>query len=401
MNIDLSMVYLVGEGKGQQGNKRKRVVEEEENLVAGECSVAAGGDLEDVAVEENDKKEQELQHELEDIEEDLREEEEMIQQSLEEDLMGAMRGEVSNIREEESGDAGLDLHQGEKEQFERWVEDCKKKQEHVYITNVVTGECSCPDQSTVGYVCKHLFRALQLSGKTMLDLPSSVVNAPHLSNDVEVCRTAFIDSPIEQQDDCGSFDWGHVTMTHPDVVKVTFEPTTTPEDAPELPAPGDAEPPLQPSGPTIASTSAVHSQLIERAAAEKNLAKAKAVSQSKWLQEAKVITSWANLEMPDEVYMQLQQMLSNCADAMREVLKAATVPGEFTVVGKAKGSRSRTPHSITNNKSLRGTKRNADGKDEFVKKRGRGRPRENKSALPRWDTLKKLGDLSTVRRALG
>eukprot|EP00976_Prorocentrum_cordatum_P067689 1178849-Prorocentrum_minimum.AAC.3 len=225
----------------------------------------------------------------------------------------------------------------------------------------------------------------------MLDLPVSVTGAAHLSNDLGVCKRAFIDTPFEEQADCGSFDWGSGSMCHPDVVKVSFAPTPT-EDVPQSDLdspsqsswdPSPSSPPPNPTAPTATS---------ERATAERAT-----LSQSRWLQNVKMLTSWANLEMPDAVYLQCEQEVTQCANAIRDILKAATVPGEFTVFRKAKGSNSRTPRSITKNKTLRGTKRNAAA-PEFVEGKERGRKKnKNKTALIPWERLKKLGVPRTLR----
>eukprot|EP00959_Pyramimonas_sp_CCMP1952_P259473 5424991-Pyramimonas_sp.AAC.1 len=75
--------------------------------------------------------------------------------------------------------------------------------------------------------------------------------------------------------------------------------------------------------------------------------------------------------MPDAVYLQCEKEVTECTNAIRDILKAATMPGEFTVFRKAKGSNSRTPHNITKNKTLRGTKRSAL-EPEFSEGRERG-----------------------------
>jgi hypothetical protein len=54
-----------------------------------------------------------------------------------------------------------------------------------YITNIVDGTCSCPDRVMVGFICKHLFRAVHEAGKDISCLPKSILEAPHLSIDHE------------------------------------------------------------------------------------------------------------------------------------------------------------------------------------------------------------------------
>ena len=346
--------------------------------------------------QDEDAKEEQRADELEAIEDEMRDAEDILDAGLEQDVCDALNGEVSKHKDDDDGAVEeLTMEEGEKNLFEEWLKRCRDTKQHVYVTNISTGECTCPDQATVGYVCKHLFRGLHLAGKTMLDLPSSVTGKPHLTNDMEVCKTTFVDVPFEQQEDCGMYGWGSVSMTHPDVVKVSFGHTPALDTAhaqhSHLHDSSNTPPSNTDSIPKLPTTAS------ERAAAEESLRSAKALSLSRWLQNLKMQTSWAHSEMPDEVFFQCEKIVEKCTSEIRDVLKAATVPGEFTVFGKAKGSNSRTPHSTTKNKTLQGTKRNA-GEPDFVQGKEKGRKKnKNKKTLVPWDKLKKLGVPSTLR----
>ena len=60
--------------------------------------------------------------------------------------------------------------------------------ERTYITNIVDGTCSCPDRVMVGFICKHLFRAVHEAGKEISCLPKTILEAPHLCIDYEALR---------------------------------------------------------------------------------------------------------------------------------------------------------------------------------------------------------------------
>eukprot|EP00976_Prorocentrum_cordatum_P025427 516389-Prorocentrum_minimum.AAC.1 len=58
-------------------------------------------------------------------------------------------------------------------------------------------------------------------------------------------------------------------------------------------------------------------------------------------QDIKVLTSLLHAEMPNEVYAKFVENLQECLQKTREMFQATSLPGEFGVMGKAKGSRSR------------------------------------------------------------
>jgi uncharacterized Zn finger protein len=62
------------------------------------------------------------------------------------------------------------------------------QREHVHTVDLSTGECTCPDRVMVGFVCKHIFRALQERGLKFTDLPQRVLDAPTLSCDWELIQ---------------------------------------------------------------------------------------------------------------------------------------------------------------------------------------------------------------------
>ena len=108
----------------------------------------------------------ELERELQDAEEeDLRESEEHTVLPVESD------------GEEDDGDMDTG--------FQRYL-DQMPLDNSTYVTNISSGTCTCPDRVVVGFVCKHLFRALELAGKGFDSLPKSVREAPHLSIDMDI-----------------------------------------------------------------------------------------------------------------------------------------------------------------------------------------------------------------------
>lgn len=152
-----------------EGRKRKRVAQVEDGASCPPAQADGGEE------EQEEAKEEQLEDELEDIEDELREAEDSDQCNSQRDaldLLDSSDGDIGDVRE----DLVFDLERCENDEFEKWAKECKAQDKHVYITNIITGECSCPDRSTVGYVCKHIFRALHISGKTFLDLPRSVTD---------------------------------------------------------------------------------------------------------------------------------------------------------------------------------------------------------------------------------
>jgi hypothetical protein len=71
----------------------------------------------------------------------------------------------------------------EEEAYKAWLQHCVRKRKHVYSVDLSTGDCTCPDRVMVGFVCKHIFRALQERGKGFADLPKGALDTPTLSCD--------------------------------------------------------------------------------------------------------------------------------------------------------------------------------------------------------------------------
>lgn len=360
------------EKKGEKKKKKTKKVDEGDDP-----QWSAEVELDDE--EQNDLMEEQRQNELEDIEADLRAEEEQAQQKLDNNMDEALQGTTTSFEDDEQVRVETEVEEDETRTFETWSVTCREAERHFYLTNTNTGHCTCPDHTTVGYICKHLFRGLQICGKTMRDLPSTVTNAPHLCNDVDVCKATDVDK-----------------MYDSDLVRVNYKSAV--EDSAELPPVGSptssrpSSPPLPPS-PPLPSTS----PSLGEPTPERNLNSDKDILRSKWLQNAKIINTWAHQEMPDEVYGQCEEVVKESVNKIRALLDEAMVPGDFTIFGKAKGSKSRVSHSITKNKTLRGTKTVAGNDEaEFPKGKERGRPRENKPKLPRWETLETLGETTSL-----
>ena len=360
------------EKKGEKKKKKTKKVDEGDDP-----QWSADVELDDE--EQNDLMEEKRQNELEDIEADLRAEEEQAQQTLDNNLDEALQGTTTSFGDDEQVRVETDVEEDEMKTFETWSVTCREAKRHFYLTNTNTGHCTCPDHTTVGYICKHLFRGLLMCGKTMRDLPSTVTNAPHLCNDVDVCKATDVDM-----------------MYDSDLVRVNYKSAV--EDRAELPpggSPTSSRPssPPRPPSPPLPSTS----PSLGKPTPERNLNLAKDILRSKWLQDVKILNTWAHQEMPDEVYGQCQEVVNESVNQIRALLDEAMVPGDFTIFGRAKGSNSRVSHSITKNKSLRGTKR-VMGKDEaeFPVKREKGRPKSNKPKLPRLETLKTLGEATSL-----
>mmetsp|Transcript_30804 Transcript_30804/g.51813 ORF Transcript_30804/g.51813 Transcript_30804/m.51813 type:complete len:152 (-) Transcript_30804:66-521(-) len=81
----------------------------------------------------------------------------------------------------------------EEEAYKAWLQDCVRERKHVYTVDLSTGDCTCPDRVMVGFVCKHIFRALQERGKGFADLPKGVLDTPTLSCDWEVIGRARLE----------------------------------------------------------------------------------------------------------------------------------------------------------------------------------------------------------------
>jgi hypothetical protein len=363
------------EGKEKKGEKKKKKTKKVDE--GDDPQWSAEVELDDE--EQNDLMEEERQNELEDIEAELRAEEEQAQQTLENNIDEAFQGTTTSFEDDEQVRAETDVEEDETRTFETWSVTCREAERHFYLTNINIGHCTCPDHTTVGYICKHLFRGLQMCGKTMRDLPSTVTNAPHLCNDVDVCKATDVDM---------MYDSDLVRVNHKSAVEDSAE--SPPEASPTSSRP--SSPPLPPS-PPLPSTS----PSLGEPTPERNLNLDKDILRSKWLQDVKILNTWAHQEMPDEVYGQCQELVNESVNQIRALLDEAMVPGDFTIFGRAKGSNSRVSHSITKNKTLRGTKTVAGkGEAEFVEKRGKGRPRENKPKLPRWETLETLGETTSL-----
>ena len=327
---------------------------------------------------DKDSLEDEMEDTLEEIEAELREAQEEDEAAFERDVDGMLEGDTSGAPAPQAGEdasAAEELAAGESSTFQEWVRRCQQEHRHCYATDILTGRCTCPDNSTVGYICKHLFRGLQISGKTMRDLPSSVVNAAHLSNDLEACEEAG-----------RTDDRTDTVVVNP---TITSSPDEEQEDAPPPPSPS-------PSPRAAASPSTSPSTAGDATPESGNLhagGATRQTMQSQIEQRLKVLTSYAHAEMPDEVYSTLWVKIEEVTQTIRDVLREASVPGEFGVMGKAKGSTSRRSHSITKNRNLRGT----SGAPNFQAQNSRGRPRAvNKKALPAWQTLKTLADTTSL-----
>jgi len=82
---------------------------------------------------------------------------------------------------------GEDDNDTDGESFEEFLKTLGEK-ERTNITNIVDGTCSCPDRVMVGFICKHLFRAVHEAGKEISYLPKTILEAPHLCIDYEALR---------------------------------------------------------------------------------------------------------------------------------------------------------------------------------------------------------------------
>ena len=139
-------------GHDREGKKRKREQDEEQdedqNLTNTSCPPEQGQSDEEA-------KEEHLADELEDIEDELRDADDNLHAGLEQDLSDALNGEVPNLKDDDEGvvEEELNMERGEKNLFEEWVKQCRERHQHVYITNIITGECTCPDQATYSGIC--------------------------------------------------------------------------------------------------------------------------------------------------------------------------------------------------------------------------------------------------------
>eukprot|EP00959_Pyramimonas_sp_CCMP1952_P044566 931087-Pyramimonas_sp.AAC.1 len=116
-------------------------------------------------------------------------------------------GEVHTVLPNDLEDEKGDPEEEYNKHFREYVQqlECTKR---THETNIVLGTCTCPDREVVGFVCKHLFRALELSGKDINSLPRHVTEAPHLTLDHEALERGgdVMDGVI--QSDCGEDEGG-------------------------------------------------------------------------------------------------------------------------------------------------------------------------------------------------
>ena len=338
---------------------------------------AADDALDEASLVRDGKTEDEMEETLEDFEEHLLEVEEEKQAALERDLDKVLNGDNSStlLADEDVGEDDKE-EEGESTTFQGWLKRCVEEQRHFYLTNIHTGECACPDRSMVAYICKHLMRGLHMSGNTMMDLPWSVVNAAHLCNDVEACK-------------------GVRMGVRRDTMVVNPSKGSSPDtEACEYPLQDDGPPPSPPSSPSpVAASPSTSPSTAGEPTPDSNLQSmpTRRMMQNQCEQGLKVLTSYAHAEMPDEVYSSFTEKVEELLQTAREIFQEASVPGEFGVMGKGKGSQSRKTHSITHNKTLRGTKGN-----EYDTCRTKGRPGLNKPKLPDWQTINSLENLDIL-----
>mgnify|MGYP006908574857 FL=1 len=122
----------------------------------------------------------------------LEEEKDILEGEEEEQRWEELHAEIakeaeSHVAQEKDGDdEELKANVEDTTEFRRFKDQHWKAGTHVYDTCVTQGTCTCPDREVAGYVCKHLFCALMEMDGKFTDLPSHLVNAPHLSIDVDV-----------------------------------------------------------------------------------------------------------------------------------------------------------------------------------------------------------------------
>ena len=319
-----------------------------------------------------------MEEDLEEIEEHLREAEEENQAAIERDLYTELEGDGSGpVLADKDVGAEDKVEEGESTKYQGWLKRCQEEHRHYYVTNIHTGECWCPDRTMVGSICKHLMSGLHMSGKTMLDLPWSVINAAQLSNDEEVCKGVRMD-------------------VRRDTMVVNPSKGSSPDtEACEYPLQDDGPPPSPPSTtpPRAASPFTSPSTAPGATMPDSNLQPPaeRRIMQNQCEQRLKVLTSYAHAEMPSEVYSIFTEKVEELYQTAHKIFQEASVPGEFGLMGKAKGSQSRQTHSITGNRTLRGTKAG-----EFNRTRTKGRPTQKKPKLPDWRNIKSLTEVDKL-----
>ena len=244
-------------------------------------------------------------------------------------------------------------------EYLRTLNESKKS----YETNIISGTCTCPDRVVVGFICKHLFRSLQESGKDMSALPKSVTEAPHLTVDHEVLK---MDRNVMQ-----------------DVVERNLEVDVEPIDA----CMGDVEEGKAGVHHRSEFFEDINPLDVERANEEEGDPSIDPRETERALNNVighlKVLTSLAHKgTLKPELILKFEEGARALRDEMTASEKS-TINEEFDFaqVGTKRKRTVSTEHGVNADQTLLPRK----PADEFPKKKSKGRPKCKKETLPRTD----------------
>ena len=249
------------------------------------------------------------------------------------------------------------------ESFEGYLRKMDRDHSY-YLTNIVLGTCSCPDRVVVGFICKHLFRALQNAGKDINSLPKSVTEAPHISVDREILRRdRNVMEDVVQS--CSDDEDEEANHWH------TGLGVGGQEDF----GPCEAEPTNQTATPTPAA----NPPQVGTREAESAL--------NSFLGHMKLMTSLAHKgTLPGEAILKYEKVARSLRDEMVGSDKIA-IDGasDFAQVGNRRNRKVGTEHGISCDHTLkRKIKSSENEESNFKKVKGKGRPKKDNSALPKY-----------------
>ena len=266
--------------------------------------------------------------------------------------------------------------------FAEYLSEHKGSEHHTYLVSVTQGTCTCPDRVVSGYICKHLFKALDLSNQSFTSLPEHVRNAAHLTIDYEVIaadhKAAGANKVCEWSDDDDmEQDWeAHKTFER----SSSFDPATT-----DL--------------PSTSTPAATERDKTAELSEDKGM-----IADKQMLTDLKNITSIVyDGPLKDEnAKIRAQQAMSNVLSELIAIAKEQHVEQDMHAADlPQKGKKKRQRHGTEQQGSNAPSSSTMDAAAEYSQKKSRGRPQENASALPSyasvdWAKLMKSGNIKDV-----
>lgn len=260
--------------------------------------------------------------------------------------------------ESDGEEDGCDMDTG----FQNFLDNLPEEH-RTYLTNIRMGTCSCPDRVVVGFVCKHLFCALQHAGKDISALPKTVTEAPHLCVDLEIIQRdrcvmeGVVHESVEEQN---LGDDGYMDSERDIGDSAGVEEHNETRNA------------CNPDDARVPSSDEKSNSQVGTREAESAL--------NRLLGHLKTLTALAHKgTLTNEQVVEFEEGARTLRDKMvGSEKKGIDSEIDFSQVGKERKRKVQTEVGCGADQTLQRRKPN-----EFEKQRGRGRPPQKKDTLPR------------------